>query len=251
MSIALLDQILLRTLSDPVLIAKGDDLTWPELDLNLVIIHDAIRELANISGDGFEPYNAGTTYSQTPDTYVSYNGNIWHYINPTPQSGVTPGSDPLTWEIVSLGQFAHEKDKDQYLDFGGPYQVSAQDIFNLLASGYLPTAGGTMTGDIAMTTGTAIKNLDVPDNRLLLSNGAVALFYDDGVDTAAITLDPTGILLNASLVTMSENLLLDSASGSITISAIDGGWRHRIDGTDLIFERRESSVWTEKFRIGA
>jgi hypothetical protein len=29
----------------------------------------------------------------------------------------------------------------------------------------------------------------------------------------------------------------------------DGSWRIKRDGNDLVFERRESSAWTEKYRI--
>lgn len=132
--------VLLRILSDPNLSAKGSPLTWIELDTNLKILVDNIKAIMTApSTGGFTAYNNGTTYSN--GDYVSYNGNIYKYINVTPQSGITPGSDPLTWEITSIGEFAHQQNKDQYLDFGGASQVSAIDIYNFINAGIIPPAG--------------------------------------------------------------------------------------------------------------
>ncbi len=107
---------------------KGSDLTYAELDNNFIILYDWIKAMG--SGGNLSPYNAGTTYANTPPTYVSYNGNIWHYINGTPASGITPGTDPLTWEQVTLGALAHVQNTDQYIDLGGPSQASALEIYN-------------------------------------------------------------------------------------------------------------------------
>jgi hypothetical protein len=153
MSVALLPQVLLRILTDPIYAAKGSALTWVQLDTDLKIIADAIRELAAV-GDtsGFTPYNNGTTYSNTLPDYVSYQNNVYEYINPVPQSGITPGTDPLTWQITSQGLFAHERNKDQYLDFGGAAQVSAVDLYNLLNAGPLATEWGDILGTITDQT---------------------------------------------------------------------------------------------------
>lgn len=122
--------ILLRILTDPNYAAKGSSLTWTELDTDLKILADNIAQLQLPSDGGFSPYDNSKTYSNVLPDYVSYDGNIYEYIKAYPQSGVTPGSDPLTWQAVSLGQFAHQQNTDQYIDLGGPYQSSAQEIYN-------------------------------------------------------------------------------------------------------------------------
>lgn len=48
------------------------------------------------------PYDPGTTYSQ--GMYVSYDGNIWLWVNPTPGSTL-PGIGNSDWELTSLGQY--------------------------------------------------------------------------------------------------------------------------------------------------
>lgn len=171
MSLALLPQVLLRILVDPTYAAKGSSLTWIQLDTDLKIIADAIRELAAV-GDtsGFTPYNNVTVYSNTLPDYVSYQSNVYEYINPVPQSGITPGTDPLTWQLASQGLFAHERNKDQFLDFGGANQVSAADIYNLLNAGPLATDWGDILGDINDQT----DLITLLGDYLLLSGGTMS-----------------------------------------------------------------------------
>lgn len=132
MTLSLLNNILLREKADPNLSAKGSSLTWDEEDTNFVIIRDAIKELSTSSADGFDEYDNSKVYSNVNPDYVVYEGNIWKYINPTPASGVTPGTNVLYWEISSQGLFSHEKNKDSYLAKGTEFEVSAEDLFNLL-----------------------------------------------------------------------------------------------------------------------
>lgn len=122
--------VLLRILSDPNYAAKGSSLTWTELDTDLKILADNILALQTPSTGGFEPFDNGITYSNVGPDYVSYNGNIYQYINAIPHSGITPGADPLTWQAVSVGQFSHQQNTDQYLDKGGPKEVTVTEIYN-------------------------------------------------------------------------------------------------------------------------
>lgn len=134
MSLATINNILLRTKIDPNLSAKGSSVTWLELDDNLKIIRDAIVELSTASTEGFDAYNNLTVYNNTDPSYVVYDGNIWEFINPTPAAGVTPGTDILTWQIVSQGLFSHLKNRDQFLDETGVNEVSASSLRALLDS---------------------------------------------------------------------------------------------------------------------
>lgn len=61
----------------------------------------------------FEPYDpAVATYNKEAPSYVSYNNNVYEYINPTPAAGKTPATNPLFWKIVTAGQFAHQQNTD-------------------------------------------------------------------------------------------------------------------------------------------
>jgi hypothetical protein len=126
--------IILRVVEHTPLFTKNASLSWEEEDNNFVVIFEAIKNLQTSGEDAFEAYDPGEEYSE--GDFVSYSGNIWEFINPVAQTGIAPGSDPSTWEVVSLGLFAHEKNKDQYLGFGGSYQVSAQDLHALLNGGF-------------------------------------------------------------------------------------------------------------------
>lgn len=129
-----LTKILLREKSNPNYMAKGSSLTWDEEDTNFILLGDAVRELQVPGDSGFSPYDNSKTYSNVLPDYVSYDGNIYEYIKAFPQSGVTPGSDPLTWQVASVGQFSHQQNTDQYVDFGGAYETSAQEIYTAVHS---------------------------------------------------------------------------------------------------------------------
>ncbi len=161
-----INTLLLRILADPNYSAKGSPLTWTELDTNLKVIADNIKALMIPSIDGFEAYDNGATYSS--GQFVSYNNNIYEYINALPQSGITPGTDPSTWEIVSIGEFAHQQNTDQYLDFGGAKQVSAEDIYNFINAGPPPPPSGDHYFTGSESTDDSVRlHYDIPTKQLL------------------------------------------------------------------------------------
>lgn len=201
MSIATLNNVILRIVVDPNFITKGSKLTFEELDSNIKIITDAIREVTEQDVAGVEPYNAGTEYSQ--GDFVSYSGNIWEFINVTPATGVTPSTDPLTWQLSSTGAFAHQQGTDQFLDEGGPNEVSAADLASLVTGFTAPYGrllfvdgingndGGAAVGNplAPYLTLTAAKTAAVSgdlilvnpatyDEKNLLKNGVNWFFYE-------------------------------------------------------------------------
>jgi hypothetical protein len=266
MSLSNLDSIKLRSLSDPTLTAKGSELTWDEEDENFVIIHDAISELANVEVSGVDPYDAGTEYS-TADPYVTYNGNTWQYINAIPQTGVTPGTDALTWSLVSNGLFTHQQNTDTILANGTADEVSAAEIrafidaggstddsiysalwngvttkspsknavydkIELLDAAKLNLSGGTMTGDIDMSTNDIfnIRTLSGVAGSIDLT-GTAALF---GMD---IDMDSNDII-NVNSVYAATSLSLGHNSEPIFSSSSDGviidGYGHGLTLKDTL-----------------
>jgi hypothetical protein len=101
--------------------------------------------LNSINPGNFTDYDPGTTYIGGTTYYVSYNGNIYKFISVTDQTAVTPGTNDTVWELTSAGAFAHEKDKDQYLDYGGSNQVSAQSLALMTKEYTVSTTNNTPT----------------------------------------------------------------------------------------------------------
>lgn len=133
-------------------LVKGSQLTHEELDGNFVFLNDRISGLT--SSVDVAPYNGGTTY--TGATYASYSGNLYLHISGTPTTGVIPDSDPTKWQLVSSGVLIHEKNKDQYLDFGGANQVSASEIRSLIDNSTLILTTQSDLSD-AVINGTLIR----------------------------------------------------------------------------------------------
>lgn len=125
-----LTDILTRVTTHPDLTAKGAELTYTEGDNNLIIIYEALKALN--SGAGLTPYDPGADYVGT--YYVSYNNNIWEHIGTGVSTGVTPGTDPLVWQIASIGQIIHAQNTDLYLALGTPFEVSAIQLNGIYKS---------------------------------------------------------------------------------------------------------------------
>lgn len=107
-----LQQLLLRIVQDPNYTTKGATLTWEELDDNLRLIADAIRELGNIDPGGIEAYDPEKEYKL--GDYASYQNNLWEYIYPTPSTGNAPGVGSSYWAIRSAGALAHQQNTDTH-----------------------------------------------------------------------------------------------------------------------------------------
>ncbi|HKR03460.1 MAG TPA: hypothetical protein VJY62_02410 [Bacteroidia bacterium] len=114
---------------------KGSELTWLEHDTNWEILIDTIQSL-NSTGN-VAPYSPGQAYPFNDSngnpipSYVSYLGNIYLFVGTPYQTGVTPGTNPAIWQLVSTGTLSHIQNTDQYLDLGGPNEISANALKTL------------------------------------------------------------------------------------------------------------------------
>ena len=127
MSLALIKNLIFRSLSASPYITKGASLTWTEEDLNFKIIGDAIQELNTQNTSNFTAWNSGTTYGvTTPATYVSHASNTYKAIGTS--TGVTPGTDITKWVITSAGEFAHVQNTDTKLASGTSNEVTASQL---------------------------------------------------------------------------------------------------------------------------
>jgi hypothetical protein len=122
-----IQDIILRSTTFAPLTNKGSELTYTELDNNFIEIYDYLATLN--TGTNLNPWSISTTYTGTQ--YVSYAGNIYKLLTAS-SLGEVPTSYPSVWQLTSIGELAHEKNKDTYLDFGGTYEVPAEDLHSLV-----------------------------------------------------------------------------------------------------------------------
>ena len=107
-----LSSLLLRQVINAAYQTKGSTLTYQELDDNLALLADCIAVLQQVppgSDLGIAAYSSGTEYSQ--GDFVTFDNNIWEYINATPSTGNTPAEGAF-WGLRSSGIFAHQQNTD-------------------------------------------------------------------------------------------------------------------------------------------
>ncbi len=221
--------VLLRELLDPNLTAKGSPLTWTQLDTNMKILVDNIKALMTAGTGGFAAYNNGTTYSNVLPDYVSYNGNIYEYINAVPQSGVTPGNDPLTWQLTSTGLFAHQQNTDEYLAFGQAHQISAIDIYNFINSGQLTPI--TKTNDYIFAIGDINKSFEF--NKAAAIVGTIPLNATEAF--------PIGTIIY--LAQTNAGQLSIAATGGVTLVSADSYTKLRVQNSAAYIQKIGTDTW--------
>lgn len=164
------EDILLRVTVNPPLFTKGSTLTQPELDSDFVSIFNCFVELSQSSY--INNYDNTFTYDQTINNYTVFNSQIWKFINVSDMAGVTPGTDATVWEKVYGSDLAHKQGQDTVLDEGGPNEITASDITNLLTSFNLLSqtqvvtahAGGGEVNAFLLTRYHSLINVAATDN---------------------------------------------------------------------------------------
>lgn len=138
-------EILLRELTDPNYSTKGSELTFEELDTNFKLLADALQALGIQDTSSFDDYDPGFTYQGTETYYAAYDGNIWKFVSPFDQTGITPGTDSSVWMLASSGVFAHVQNTDTILAEGTADEVSAAEIRAFIDGS---TSGGAEVTDV-------------------------------------------------------------------------------------------------------
>lgn len=103
-----LDNMVLRSTSNPPMTTKGSELTFQEMDERIIAIYDAVQSI--VSGVNVTTYDAGKTYdmfdTDIRNRYVSYDSRIWEaaYVgSPSTFSGQTP-EEGIYWTQVTLAE---------------------------------------------------------------------------------------------------------------------------------------------------
>ena len=159
-----IQDIILRSTNNPPLTNKGSELTFTELDTNFIEIYDYLTSMN--SGSSLNPWSISTTYTGT--TYVSYAGNIYKLLVAT-SLGEVPTSYPAVWQLTSIGELAHEVNKDTYLDKGGANEVTAQELHGLVNDQVIITT--------VVNFETDATNGDLIPNRLYRLTSAYPFYF--------------------------------------------------------------------------
>jgi hypothetical protein len=128
-------QMLLRILTDAYIAAKGAQLEWPELDTNQLVIANTLARLEYNAVYGADAYNALTAYTGGQTYYRTYAGNVWKFISASTQTGIAPGSNPLIWELSSIGVYAHQRGTDTQLMSSGGIVITGDQILAWILGG--------------------------------------------------------------------------------------------------------------------
>jgi hypothetical protein len=103
-----LDNMVLRTTSNPPLTTKGAELSFEEMDARIIAMYDVVQSI--VSGANVTAYDAGTTYDKFDadirNRYASYDSKIWEaaYVgSPSTFSGQTP-EEGIYWTQVTLAE---------------------------------------------------------------------------------------------------------------------------------------------------
>jgi hypothetical protein len=129
---------------------------------------DELFSINDVGAANFEDYDPVYTYLGETTYYVKYQGTIWKFISDTSQTDVAPDSDPLIWQPVNVGEFAHERDHDTMLASGTDNEVTAEDLRALLDGAGMPL------GYVPLNASGKIDDQYMPDLSIVQYLGEVA-----------------------------------------------------------------------------
>lgn len=119
--------LVLRSATQAPFSTKGSALDHSDFDTNMIIIGNNIIALNNATL--ISAWSIGTAY--TSNQYVLYSSALWKAV--ASSTGVTPGTDDTKWNLASIGELAHERNKDyeMYVPAGGGLGESTIDSRSL------------------------------------------------------------------------------------------------------------------------
>ena len=118
----------------------------------------------------FPAWSNATVYDGGIERIVSHAGALWLFVSATDNTGTTPGTNELVWRRISSSELAHIRNQDQFLDFGGPFQVSAQEI-RAMVTGENSSWIRPINNALPAPTGS-----EVDGTRYIVSTGATGAF---------------------------------------------------------------------------
>lgn len=237
--------MILRILSNAPLTTKGSELTWEELDGNLIKIYQDIA--AKVKAGTIADFDNTKTYSL--GDAANYDDLTWLYLNATPESGIDPGSDPAYWGEIDPTFFIHEQNKDQMLDKGGANEVTAEDLKALVNAGVLYniyTGNGTLTAD--RTVDQSGRALSFINGKLTVGTASTVLPF-----RSTIYGNEAGVIENGTYIFAIKNALHAQSNLGLAIAAHSASgiglasyapWNYiRKNSTGTLPTPEPSSIW--------
>lgn len=155
------DSLILRQNDYSPLTNKADYIDSDDLDGNFINLFKDLLALSYTGG--VDAYSVDTTYDDTITRFATYSGRTYLWINASPGSGVTPGTDDDYWQEVFPAIMAHPKNQDTKLGEGTAYEVTAQEIKE-----HIGTTEGATNLDIGSKTATTLEVTSSTGNNVTL-----------------------------------------------------------------------------------
>ena len=202
------DTLILRSTTNPPLTNKNDYLTPTDFDGNFIKIYDDLLSLCVTTG--VIAYNASTTYDDDIVQYATYGGRLWSWVNASPGSAITPGTNALYWSEIFPSQLSHRMNSDTILSEGTADEVTAAEIRAFIDGGL------TTTTNLAVTEQT--------DNSLKItsSTGTDAVLTEATLSLAGLlSANDKATLVNTSGNNTGDQTLASLGAEDVTNKAID------------------------------
>lgn len=106
-------------------------------DVMLSVVQSLVNILGQVppaTSNDFPAWSGATTYTGGSEVVVKHSNKLWLFVSASDVVGTEPGTNGLVWQELSAVQLAHFRNKDQYLDLGGPNEVSALAIKRALSA---------------------------------------------------------------------------------------------------------------------
>ncbi len=211
-------------------------------DVLVTTVNSLLNIVASLPGqtvNDFPAWSGGTNYPGGVETVVKHSGKLWLFVSPTDSLGTQPGTNGLVWQEINAVQLAHFRNRDQYLDQGGPGEVSAMQLRRLLATrnawrqavdaiatepaggepiGYVYAIDAPASGDFAGYEGSLAERIATGWTFINVQDGDTMRFRD----YAAILMRTTGSwsIYDLDLAVSTPGLGPVTAAGATTYSAM-------------------------------
>lgn len=106
-------------------------------DVMLSVVQSLVTILGQVppaTSNDFPAWSGATTYTGGSEVVVKHANKLWLFVSASDVVGTEPGTNGLVWQELSAVQLAHFRNKDQFLDQGGPNEVSALAIKRALSA---------------------------------------------------------------------------------------------------------------------
>lgn len=143
------------------------------------IVQSLLDITSNLPGStvfAFPPWDAGATYAGGEEVVVRHNDKLWLFVSASDNIGTEPGTNALVWQQISALQLSHFRNKDQFLDEGGPYQVTAEEVWNAVHAAITASTWLNAVDDVV----SAPTGAEVDGARYLVDSGTAEFEGHDG-----------------------------------------------------------------------